>query len=139
MSRGEVAVWIMLSGGGTVTSLRTDDGHIVTPTAGLINIAGGNNLATTGTVGPNTVTLHLAGITRQFVQIGVASQSLTQLANGTTGQVLTAQTGADPIWAAASGTVTGLHTDDGNTVTPTAGIINLSGAHGFKRDRNSRP
>lgn len=35
------------------------------------------------------------------------------------------------ISAVGTGTVESLHTDDGNTVTPTAGVINLSGTHGL--------
>jgi len=86
-------------GTGTVEGLHTQDGNTVTPTAGIINISGGNNLTTTGTIGPNTVTISLSGITQHDVQVGGASNSLTQIVNGTTGQVLTAQTGADPIWS----------------------------------------
>ena len=121
---GTHTLTVSASGTGIVSELVTDDAHVVTPTAGVIQIAGGNNLATTGTIGPNTVTLHLAGITQHSVQIGGAAQSLTQLANGTTGQVLTAQTGADPIWASASVGATSFPTDSG-TATPATGVLNI--------------
>lgn len=116
-----VATWVLLEGAaGNITTLRSQDGNNVTPTAGVINISGGNNLTTTGTVGPNTLTISLTGITQHSVQIGGAAEALTQLANGSTGQILTAQTGADPIWAspATGGTVTSITAATGITLTP---------------------
>lgn len=90
---------VTIDGGGAADiSLTADDTNTVTDTAGIINIAGGSNIATTGTVGPNTLTVNLDGITQYSVQVGGASDSLTQITNGTTGQVLTAVTGGDPIW-----------------------------------------
>jgi len=47
---------------GTVTGLHSQDGNTVTPTAGVINISGSNGLATTGTAGPNTLTVTLSPI-----------------------------------------------------------------------------
>jgi len=85
-------------GSGTVTGLLTDDGHTVTPTAGVIQLHGGNNITTSGTVGPNTATVSVSGTTNHTVQLGNSTGSLNSLANGTTGQVLTAVTGSDPIW-----------------------------------------
>lgn len=41
----------------TVTILETADTNQVTPTTGIINIIGSNGITTTGTVGPNTVTV----------------------------------------------------------------------------------
>lgn len=46
------------SSGSDVTGLLADDGNTVTPTAGVIKVAGGSNITTTGTVGPNTLTIH---------------------------------------------------------------------------------
>jgi C1q domain len=43
---------------GTET-FHTDDGNDVTPDiTGLVNVSGANNINTTGTVGPNTITIH---------------------------------------------------------------------------------
>lgn len=84
--------------GGALTTLHAQDGNNVSPTAGIINVSGGSNLTTTGTAGPNTLTVSLSGITQHDVQVGGAGNSLTQIANGTAGQYLTAQTAADPIW-----------------------------------------
>lgn len=50
-------------GSGTVTGLLADDGHTVTPTAGVIQVAGGSNITTTGTIGPNTLTIHYSPTT----------------------------------------------------------------------------
>src|ERR1041385_5804712 len=44
-------------GTGLVSSLTTDDGHVVTPLAGTIILHGTHGLNTTGTVGPNTATV----------------------------------------------------------------------------------
>ncbi len=43
---------------GTVTGLLAQDGNTVTPTAGVIQVSGAGNLSTTGTVGPNTLTVN---------------------------------------------------------------------------------
>lgn len=102
VTNGAGSITIAATSAGDVTGIGTQDGHTVTPTAGVILLDGGNNLTTTGTVGPNTATISLTGITQYDVQIGGASNSLHQLANGTTGQVLTAQTGTYPIWATPS-------------------------------------
>lgn len=114
---GTSTLTISTSDTGTVSSLTTDDGHVVTPTAGTIIVHGGNNITTTGTVGPNTVTVNVSGTTNHTVQLGNASGSLTSLANGTTGQVLTAQTGGNPIWASAS---------SGGSFTPIAAFGGVS-------------
>jgi hypothetical protein len=67
--------------------------------------------------------------TNHTVQIGNASGQLTSIANGTTNQVLIAQTGADPIWGAVPATagVTSL-TGTANQVTVSAptGAVTLS-------------
>lgn len=91
-------------GGAPLQSLTTSDANIVTPTTGTIILANGNNITTTGTVGPNTVTISISGTTNHAVQLGNASGSLTSLGVGTNGQVLLGATAANPSW-----------------VTPTAG------------------
>ncbi len=95
-----VATWaILATGTGDLEKLTADDANVVTPTAGNINIVGGGaNLTTTGTAGPNSLTVSLAGITQFSVQVGAAANDLTQIVNGTTGQVLTANTGTNPTW-----------------------------------------
>jgi len=72
---------------GTVTTLHTQDGNNVTQTAGVINISGGNSLTTTGTAGPNTLTVSLTGITQYDVQTGGASNALNNVAPSATAGV----------------------------------------------------
>lgn len=86
-------------GSGIVTSLRTQDGNIVTPTAGVINLAGGNNLTTTGTIGPDTATISLSGITQHSLQVGGAANALTQLGVAADGQLPIGSVGANPVLA----------------------------------------
>jgi hypothetical protein len=132
---GNVADWVLLSNSiGVVTNLETDDGHIVTPTAGVINILGGTGIATTGTVGPNTVTISTAGdvatsyITNPATGTAVPVAGVLTFA-GTGGAVISAAGSTITVNAGSTGDVTGLHTQDGHTVTPTAGVINISGGN----------
>lgn len=156
-----------------VTTLHTQDGNDVTATAGVINISGGNSLTTTGTAGPNTVTISLSGITQYNVQTGGAANALNNVAPsatsgvplisqgaasqpifgtavvagggtgavsftahgvllgegtspigvtavGTTGQVLTGVTGADPVWASPAASSISITGDSGGALTGNA-------------------
>lgn len=97
------------------------------PTSGpgsgtVTSVSGGNNITITGdpTVNP---TVNVSGTTNHAVQVGNASGSLTSLAVGTTGQILTGVTGSDPVWASpAAGGVTSI---TGNTGGAQTGAINL--------------
>lgn len=74
-----------------------------TITAGTTITASG--MATTGIVQNSAAGLFSTyAATNHTVQIGNASGQLTSITNGTTNQVLVAQTGADPIWAAVPAT-----------------------------------
>lgn len=88
---------------GAVTTLHTQDGNNVTPTAGVINISGGNSLTTTGTAGPNTATISLTGITQYNVQTGGAANALNNVAPGATSGVPLISQGAasQPIFGTA--------------------------------------
>lgn len=89
-------------GGGTVTS-----------------VSGGNNITITGvpTVNP---TVNVSGTTNFAVQIGNATGSLTSVALGTAGQVLTSNgAGVAPTFqAAAGGGITTIAGDTGSTMGP---------------------
>ncbi len=106
-SRGPLASWIMFSGGsGTVVSLTGDIGGVIDPDLnGNINVLGGNNLTSTGTL--NTLTIDVTGTTNHAIQVGNATGSLTSLAVATNGQIPIGFTGANPVIA---------------TLTPGAGI-----------------
>ncbi len=106
------------SAAGAITTLHTQDGNNVTPTLGVVNISGGNNLTTTGTVGPNTVTISLSGITQHSLQIGGAANALTQLGVASNGQLPIGSAGADPVLAAITA-------GPGITVTNGAGSITI--------------
>jgi hypothetical protein len=109
-----------VSGGGSiVTGLLTQDGHTVTPTAGVIQLSGGSNLTTTGTIGPNTATISLSGITQHSLQVGGAANALTQLGVATNGQLPIGSTGADPVLAT-------LTAGSGVSITNAAGSITIS-------------
>jgi len=67
-------------GGGTVTGFLTDDGNTVTPTAGIVQVAGGTGIVTTGTVGPNTITIAATGITTlKYTNVNHAASPYTVL------------------------------------------------------------
>jgi hypothetical protein len=114
---------------GTANQVLTSNGPGFAPTyqdvsaSGAVTaVTGGNNITVTG---PNTArVVNVSGTTNHAVQVGNSTGSLTSIPNGTTGQVLTAQTGADPIWtstSAASGIVT-IDGDTGNVTGATVGI-----------------
>ena len=92
------------------TALTAASGNTITITAigggggggSVLDVIGGNNITITGTSTIDPI-VNVSGTTNHCVQIGNASGSLTSVANGTTGQVLTAQTGADPIWTTGGG------------------------------------
>lgn len=85
------------TGAAPIETITPNTGIVVVPDGtGNVDILGGNNITTVGTL--NTLTLNVTGTTIHDVQIGNASGSLTSVTNGTTGQVLTAATGADPAW-----------------------------------------
>lgn len=57
---GAVAKWATVTeGGGSVTSLTTEDSTVVVPIAGNINVVGSTNMTTTGDVGTGTVNVVL--------------------------------------------------------------------------------
>lgn len=109
-----------VSASGSVTTLHTQDGNNVTPTAGVINISGGNNLTTTGTAGPNTATISLSGITQHSLQVGGSSNALTQLGVASNGQLPIGSVGADPILAT-------LTAGTNISITNGAGSITIAG------------
>jgi len=84
-------------GGASVLTLTGNTGGAIAPVAGNINTLGTGSITIAGS--GSTLTTQLTGITNHSLQVGAGTATLTQLANGTTGQVLTAVTGADPIWA----------------------------------------
>lgn len=91
-------------GSGLVRYLQGDSGGQVGPNAAqTIFVLGGNNITVAGNPGTFTETFSVSGTTNHSVLLGNATGSISSLANGTTGQVLHAITGAnDPQWSAVS-------------------------------------
>ncbi len=105
------------------------------PTSGpgsgtVTSVSGGNNITITGNPAVNP-TVNVSGTTNHAVQVGNASGSLTSIPVGTTGQILTGVTGADPVFATPVVSIQSLTTDDANVVTPAGGTIILHGTHGL--------
>lgn len=93
--------------------------------SGNINILGSGNINVAGNAGTNTETITLVGTTNHAVQVGNASGSLTSIAVGTTGQVLTGVTGADPVFAAPAASSITLTADSGGPLV--SGSFTLAG------------
>lgn len=99
-------VWELLDvSTGVLDTLTTDDSTVVVPVAGNINLKGSGSTTTVGSGADATV--ELTGLTNHAVLVGAGTTTITKLAVGTTGQVLTASTAADPAFAAL-GTNSGL-------------------------------
>jgi len=137
-------ITIDLAGGGAATETLTgNSGGAISPTANNINTLGTGSITIVGS--GSTLTTQLTGITNHAIQIGAGTATLTQLASGTTGQVLQTNTGADPTWStatypstttvsqilysSATNTVTGLATaNNGVLITSATGVPSLLAA-----------
>lgn len=136
-STGAAGAWANLaSSGGTVTitegantinleasgsvALQFDgDSGSATPTLGVMDVIGGDNITTSAAT--NIVTIDLSGMTEYAVHVGNSDASLSAILVGTNGEVLTGNTGADPSFDAI-GTNSGI-TDHG--------VLLAQGATGF--------
>lgn len=128
-SGGMVATWteVTLGPSGTIGQIDADFGN-ARPASGIINIIGGDNITTAGS--GDTISIDLFGTTNHAVQIGNVSGSLTSLALGTAGQVLTSNgAGANPSFQAAGGG--GITTLDGNVGSATGATVTLQGTTGL--------
>jgi hypothetical protein len=88
----------LVGGAAAIESFLTDDSHVVTPTMGQIVIHGTSGITTSGTVGPNTITISSDGT--------LASSFITSPATGTAipaaGVLTFAGTGSTTVSAAGS-------------------------------------
>jgi hypothetical protein len=121
-------LWLVLGLGivGAVDTITGTSGGPISPVAGNVSILGtANQIVFTGTAG--TLTASLVGpytpatYTAHGVLIGEGSSSIVASAAGTNGQVLTANTAADPAFAAI-GTKSGL---------TAGGVVLAAGAGAF--------
>ena len=109
--QGGAPTWAILGGGtGAVDNISGDTG-IAVPVGSSIKIAGGSNITTSAA--SNIVTVNVSGTTVHSVQIGDGTGALKSVPNGTTGQVLKAVSGGDPVWGSDVGIVT-LSADSGS-------------------------
>lgn len=109
---------------GTVGFLTGNSGGAVPPTANNINTIGAGSITIVGSPGTSTLTTQLTGLTNHSVLLGAGTSTITSLANGVSGQVLTAVTGADPTWSTP---VTAISTINGNTGSVTGATVTITG------------
>lgn len=120
------------SGGAAIENLKTDDGHVVTPTSGQVIVAGGTGIATTGTVGPNTVTISATGA----VATSYVTNSGTAIPSGNVLDVLggtgiTTSGSGHTVTITASTAVPLTFDTDSGTATPAANAITFHGTGGI--------
>lgn len=84
-------------GGSPVLTLTGNSGGPISPTAGNINLLGGNNITAAGNAGTSTITFSVTGTTNHALQLGNATGSLTSLGVASNGQLPIGSTGADPV------------------------------------------
>jgi len=90
-----------LNTAGAVAISFDGDAGTATPALGVLTIAGGNNIGTTGA--GSTMTIDLTGTTQYAVQVGDATGSLDSLPIGSANQVLQSSgAGANPAWSTAT-------------------------------------
>jgi len=111
-------------GTGLVTSLETQDSHVVTPTGGVIQLSGSGVLHTTGTVGPNTATINLTnGTNGQLLIGGGANAAWASLTS--TGGTITFTPGANSLNLEAAAAVSDSFVTDSGTATPVAHVLDI--------------
>jgi hypothetical protein len=135
-SAGALATWVQVAGGtSNVETLTSNSGGAISPTAGNINVLGDDiTIAGFGTPSSSSIEFSVVGGLDGQVLIGDTSTAIPVWANLTPGSGIAITNGGNSITIAATGgtgTITGLHTDDGHTVTPTAGVINIVGGTGI--------
>jgi hypothetical protein len=102
---------------GTTLTFDADSGSAV-PAANTINFLGSSNI--TSAAAGSTVSYRLSGTTNHAVQVGNGTGSLTSIAVGATGQVLTGVTGSDPVWASPAASSISITGDSGGALTGNA-------------------
>lgn len=122
ITEGPNSINLEATGGGSsgASTFITDSGNAL-ENLGDITIAGGNNIATSGS--GQTVTINVDGTTNHALQVGNASGSLTSLAAATNGQLPIGRTGLDPVMST-------LTAGSGVTIVNGAGSITISAAGG---------
>lgn len=94
--------FVTLSTTGAAKTITGDSGGALSPTANNWNILGSGSITTVGAV--STLTVQLTGLTNHAVLVGAGTSTITKLAVGTNGQLLTGSTAADPVFATPTST-----------------------------------
>lgn len=92
--------FVSLNGSGVGETITGNTGGALSPTSGNWNILGTGSLTSAGS--GSTLTVQLTGLTNHALQVGAGTATLTQIAVGSTGQVLQANSAADPTWSTAT-------------------------------------
>ena len=100
ITNGSNSISIAVNGSTVGQTLTGNSGGAIAPVAGNWNLLGTGSITIAGS--GSTLTTQLTGITNHAIQIGAGTATLTQLAIGSTGQVLQANTTADPTWSTAT-------------------------------------
>ena len=122
--------FVSTSGSGVPTTLTGNSGGAISPSAGNINTLGTGSITIAGA--GSTLTTQLTGLTNHAIQVGAGTATLTQLSVGSTGQVLQANSAADPTWSTATypstatGTGTILRADGTNWTATTSTYPNTN-------------
>jgi hypothetical protein len=109
--------FITSGAGGFIQTITGNTGVPVVPTAGNVNIVGGNNISTSGA--GSTLTVNVSGTTNHALQVGNASGSLTSLGVASNGQLPIGSGGANPVLST-------LTAGTGITITNGAGSITIA-------------
>ena len=91
---------------------------VATPSLNTITISGTGSITTSAS--GSTLSISLTGLTNHSVLLGEGTSTITSLANGTTGQVLTATTGSNPSWQNAATSGVTLTPDSGGALGPSS-------------------
>lgn len=158
---GDLDVVVNPGGGPNVTDVTTDSGTAVPTAGGVLTVAGGTGISTSGATNTVTITLDtpvsvsdggtgVSTLTDGGVMLGSGTSAVTSLGQATDGQLVIGDTSADPVLATltagtgmtitnAAGSITLASTGstalsfptDSGTATPAANILTISGGTGI--------
>lgn len=124
------SITIAVSGSAVIETITGDSGGAFSPVAGNFNFTGGTTgLTFAGSAATETLTGTLVvanggtgktTLTAHGVLIGEGTSAVAVTAAGTTGQVLTGVTGADPVWASPAASSISITGDSGGALTSNA-------------------
>jgi len=84
------------SGGSTFATTYVANSGSAVPSSGILNVTGTGSITVAGS--GSTLTPQLTGLTANTILLGAGTATINPLANSTTGNILLANTGADPGW-----------------------------------------